>query len=313
MEQRKLTVSVGIPAYNEEANIKYLLDDLLSQKQDTFILKEIIVISDGSTDRTMDIAKAFDNDKMRLLEDGKREGKIKRLNEMFGVFKGDLLVQFDADVRLSDKFVLEKMVKPFLMYEQTALVCGNHKPSSPKGFIERSAYFGVQVWDDAINMLGERDGRYRCTGQIRAFSRQFLETFRFPLDIGSGEDTFSFYFAKIHHFKVVFVRDALIYHRLPTTFKDYMHQMSRFIYAKNQMEQYFTEEQCKEYETMTTVIRMKSLLKNVFRSSPITVLGFLILHIAPRVAVLTYKHKRIWDIASSSKNLNADSRESNVG
>ncbi len=303
MEQRKPTVSVGVPAYNEAANIGYLLSDLLSQKQDSFILKEILVLSDGSTDRTEDIVRSFGDGRIRILADQKREGKIKRLNELFDIFSGDILVQFDADVRLREASVIEEMVKPFLADAQTALVCGNHTPSEPKGFIERAAVFGVQVWDDALDMLGERDGRYRCTGQIRAFSRKFLEQFSFPLDIGSGEDTYSFYYAKVNNFKVVFARNALVYHRLPTTLKDYTRQMSRFIYAKDQMGQYFTKEQCAKYETMTATIRIKALLKNVFTSSPLTVIGFLILHIAPRVAVLTYEHKRVWDVAKTSKNL----------
>ena len=303
MERYKPTVSIGVPAYNEEANIKYLLADLLSQRQDAFTLKEIIIISDGSQDKTADIAREFGGNKIRVIDDGRREGKVKRLNELFDIFTGDILVQFDADVRLREASVIEELVRPFLTDPQTALVCGNHKPSEPKGFIERAAVFGVQVWDDALDMLGERDGRYRCTGQIRAFSRKFLEQFRFPLDIGSGEDTYSFYYAKVNGFKVIFARDAIVYHRLPTTLKDYTRQMSRFIYAKDQMGQYFTKEQCAKYETMTGRIRIRALLKNVVRSSPLTVFGFLILHVAPRVAVLNYEHKRMWDVAKTSKSL----------
>jgi glycosyltransferase involved in cell wall biosynthesis len=303
MNPYKPIVSIGVPAYNEEANIRYLLNDLLSQKQDTFVLNEIVVISDGSTDNTVAIAKTFASEKIRVVNDGKRTGKLKRLNDLFETFTGDILVQFDADVRLSNSTVVEELVKPFLADRQTALVCGNHKPSPPKGFIERAAVFGVQVWDDALDMLGERAGRYRCSGQIRAFSREFLQGFRFPLDIGSGEDTYSFYYAKVNTFKVTFARNALVYHRLPTTLGDYTRQMSRFIYAKNQMSQYFAKEQCATYETMTASVRIKALVKNVFKSSPLTVMGFLILHIAPRISVLTYEHKRLWDVAKTSKNL----------
>lgn len=303
----KPTLSIGVPAYNEEANIGYLLRDLLSQKQDTFILKEIIVISDGSQDGTASIAKSFGNGLIRVIDDGKSEGKIKRLNELFRLCTGDILAQFDADIRLSDALVLEELVKPFLTDARTALVCGNHKPAPPKGFIERSAVFGARVFDDAIDMLGEQGGRYRCTGQIRAFSRRFLEQFRFPPDISSGEDTYSFYYAKVNDFKIVFARNAVVLHRLPTTLKDYTSQMSRFIYAKNQIGRYFTREQCARYETMTALLRLKALLKNAVRSSPLTVIGFLILHIAPRIAVLTYKPKRVWDVAKTSKNLRVSS------
>lgn len=48
---KKLSVSVGIPAYNEEQNIASLIFGILKQKVNNITLKEIIVISDGSTDK----------------------------------------------------------------------------------------------------------------------------------------------------------------------------------------------------------------------------------------------------------------------
>ena len=51
----KLTLSIFIPAYNEEANIEHLLRSILSQKQDNFKLSDINVVSDGSSDKTEEI------------------------------------------------------------------------------------------------------------------------------------------------------------------------------------------------------------------------------------------------------------------
>ena len=51
--RKKLTVTIGIPAYNEEANVRNLLVSLLAQKETNFKLQEIIVVSDGSTDKTV--------------------------------------------------------------------------------------------------------------------------------------------------------------------------------------------------------------------------------------------------------------------
>ena len=42
---KSLAVTIGIPAYNEEANIAFLLEDILKQRQETFQLKKILVIS----------------------------------------------------------------------------------------------------------------------------------------------------------------------------------------------------------------------------------------------------------------------------
>ena len=58
---KKPTLSIGIPAFNEEANIYFLLKDLLSQKMDQFNLERIIVNSDGSTDDTIEQVKRIKN------------------------------------------------------------------------------------------------------------------------------------------------------------------------------------------------------------------------------------------------------------
>ena len=49
---KKQTVTIGIPAYNEEQNIGVLLSKLLAQKQIHYKLKEILIYLDGSIDHT---------------------------------------------------------------------------------------------------------------------------------------------------------------------------------------------------------------------------------------------------------------------
>ncbi len=46
------TISIGIPAFNEAVTIKRLLRSVLAQKEKGFVLREIIVLCDGSTDGT---------------------------------------------------------------------------------------------------------------------------------------------------------------------------------------------------------------------------------------------------------------------
>ena len=53
MKTHKPTVTVAISAYNEEGNINYFLKSVIKQKIKNFTLKKILVISDGSTDKTV--------------------------------------------------------------------------------------------------------------------------------------------------------------------------------------------------------------------------------------------------------------------
>lgn len=109
----KMSVSIGIPAYNEESNIKYLLESILKQKPLSYYLKEIIVLSDGSTDKTEYIVKKMIHQYpvIKLINDGKRLGHTGRLNQLYKLNTSDILIQVDADVQLAHYLSIENMIK----------------------------------------------------------------------------------------------------------------------------------------------------------------------------------------------------------
>ncbi len=72
-----LTCSIGIMAYNEEANIGRLLKAVLSQKLKTVAITEIVVVASGCTDSTEAIVRDWTkrDPRIRLLSQEKRLGK----------------------------------------------------------------------------------------------------------------------------------------------------------------------------------------------------------------------------------------------
>ena len=63
----KITLSIGIPAYNEQANIRNLLDSIFMQKRDRFEISEVIVLSDASSDQTNNIVKNYSNQIVEII------------------------------------------------------------------------------------------------------------------------------------------------------------------------------------------------------------------------------------------------------
>jgi len=57
MAQKIIKVSIGIMAYNEEANIGRLLARLLEQRTQKVKIEKILVVASGCTDRTEDIVR----------------------------------------------------------------------------------------------------------------------------------------------------------------------------------------------------------------------------------------------------------------
>src|SRR5438034_1198422 len=93
-------VEVGIPAHNEAANIAKLLRSIFDQEQDMYRLAKVIVVSDGSVDRTVDTARQINNPKLEVIAHTDNQGKPARINELFRRAESDILVLIDADVVL---------------------------------------------------------------------------------------------------------------------------------------------------------------------------------------------------------------------
>jgi glycosyltransferase involved in cell wall biosynthesis len=97
----KPLVSILIPAYNAEATIAETLRSAIGQ---TWSRKEIIVIDDGSTDRTAAIAKSFNSKHLKVVSTENR-GLSAAVNTGLSLSVGDYIQELDAD----DILVLDKI------------------------------------------------------------------------------------------------------------------------------------------------------------------------------------------------------------
>jgi biofilm PGA synthesis N-glycosyltransferase PgaC len=106
--------SVGITAYNEEANIGQLLDALRSQRLFQVEIAEIIVVASACADRTEDIVRAHmeEDPRVRLICQERREGKTSAINLFLMQAHCDICVLESGDT-LPDKDCIEKMVSMF--------------------------------------------------------------------------------------------------------------------------------------------------------------------------------------------------------
>lgn len=92
---RSRPVSVVIAARDEEINIKARIENLLVQDYPPEML-EIIVVSDGSTDRTVEIARRFEDEGVEVLELPGKQGKAAALNVGVESASHDIVLFADA-------------------------------------------------------------------------------------------------------------------------------------------------------------------------------------------------------------------------
>ena len=125
----KPSVSLLISAYNEEKSIEEKLKNSLALDYPKGLL-EIIVISDGSEDRTNEIAKRFNHQGVILKDYATRSGKSICLNRVVPTAKGDIIIFSDANSNYQQDAVKE-LIKHFLNPE-IGFVSGTTKYVSEK-------------------------------------------------------------------------------------------------------------------------------------------------------------------------------------
>ena len=108
-------ISIIIPAYNEENNIKVKIDSVLNALQRVNVEVEVIIGSDGSTDRTVEIASAYLQElkaaNWRVVE-FPNEGKCNTINKLVNLARGDVIISTDADIVVPENAV-EIILKAF--------------------------------------------------------------------------------------------------------------------------------------------------------------------------------------------------------
>jgi glycosyltransferase involved in cell wall biosynthesis len=99
---KSFTLSIVIPAYNEERTIVSLLQAVLDAPLDNGIGKELIVVNDGSKDKTVELVRSFmaENEEanIQLFEQDKNRGKGAALHRGILEATGEYLIIQDADL-----------------------------------------------------------------------------------------------------------------------------------------------------------------------------------------------------------------------
>lgn len=135
MGSSKVSVSVIIPVYNQELYIGRCLRSLIDQSlsKDNY---EIIVIDDGSTDKTKKILKSFAGN-IKSLNNKLNKGLPYSLNEGIKSSKGRFVVRVDSDDYVNREFL--KFLQMYLLYnnETNAVSCDYYLVDDKEAIIKK--------------------------------------------------------------------------------------------------------------------------------------------------------------------------------
>ena len=104
-------VTIGIPFYNPGPAFIDAVRSVFAQSYPNW---ELLLVDDGSTDGSVDLAKRIKDPRVRVFVDGKHQGLVARLNQITDLASGSYIARMDAD----DLMHPERIEKQVMFLEQ---------------------------------------------------------------------------------------------------------------------------------------------------------------------------------------------------
>lgn len=274
MRNSKLpTVTVGIPAYNEEGNLMFLLESILRQKAISYRLHEIIIICDGCTDKTAIIAKEISKShrNIRVVARKQRRGKSQALNHLYRIFDADFLFQPDADLVMADENVIEELVKPMIQFGHVNLTSPTHTAYPDSSFWATMALYSYDIFAEA--MVKYRDGVNAYTVMGASMIRgTFAKRHKYPKGI-IGDQTFLFASVMNENAEgYAFVKKANVYFRTIASFAEWRALAVRSTLADKQtVLDKFGSDIVAQYYTLPRNLYVQSIIGHFLKNPFITI------------------------------------------
>jgi cellulose synthase/poly-beta-1,6-N-acetylglucosamine synthase-like glycosyltransferase len=217
MSGSKIKCSVGITAYNEEANIGRLLQAMIDQRLYEVEITEIIVIASGCTDRTEDIVREYMevDPRIQLYVQEQREGKTSAINVFLKHAKEKICVLESGDT-LPREDTVEKMV---IMFRDPAVgMTGAQKVAvnTPDHVVGVLSHLRLQMEHQLCLEIPR-------LGELIAFRKVFDQM---PPEVAMDE-AFVEAFIIRRGMQVRYAPDAVVYNMGPETVGDFVKQRRR--------------------------------------------------------------------------------------
>ena len=173
-------LSVVVPCYNEEATIESLLDQVLASPW----VAEVIVVDDGSRDRSREILSGIDNSRVRVILHDVNQGKGAALRTGFAHAGHEYVVVQDADLEY-DPNEYGVLLEP-LLTDRADVVFGSRFLS---GRPHRVLYFWYSMGNKFLTLMSNMFTDLNLTDMetcYKCFRREVIQSI--PIE----EDRFGF-------------------------------------------------------------------------------------------------------------------------
>lgn len=213
-------VSIVMPAYNAEATIRGAITALLAQQSPW--PREIIIVDDGSTDRTAELVSSFRG--VRVLHQPNGGPALAR-NAGAAAARGDVLAFIDSDCEAAPNW-LDHIVSPLEDPDVTAVkgAYRTRQRALPARFVQLE-------YEDKYDRLSRRGSIDFVDAYSAAFRRGAFEAaggYSSAFPTACAEDVDLSFRMEHAGARMVFQPQAVVYHRHPERFRTYLRKKFRF-------------------------------------------------------------------------------------
>ncbi len=222
-------ITIAIPAFNEEKTLSKTLDSLRALNYPQNHLK-VIVVDDGSVDRTAAIAYTYQQKysqfHLRVLRT-KNQGKSKAINTALAQTTTPFFALLDADTRVSAG-ALSALVQE-IFDTQAAAVISVVKVDNPQNMYERLQHVEYTLSNLFRRLMGVVDTLFLTHGGFCLFRTAVLKKVHgFSEASGNTEDLELGLRLKSRKYHIVFAKNAVTYTTVPKTFLTLWRQRVRW-------------------------------------------------------------------------------------
>ncbi len=218
------SVSITIPAYNEEDTIGMTIESVLDLEYPKELL-EIIVVDDGSQDSTAEEVKKYtDRDQVRLVQQ-ENQGKGAALNTGISEATGKLFACVDADSRL-EQDALKNLVSHF--DGDTGAVASAMKVHEPQNLVQRIQWLEYLVGIYTREILGHLGAINVTPGPFSIYRRSALEEMGGFDEESLVEDQEVCYRMHRDGWEIGHARNAVVHTVATSDWKAFYHQRKRW-------------------------------------------------------------------------------------
>jgi glycosyltransferase involved in cell wall biosynthesis len=168
--KKRSFISVIVPAYNEEKNIELAVDEVKKVLDNSPWSYEIIIVDDGSKDKTYEISK---NTGSKILKHEVNQGKGFAIRDGIKLAKGDIIVIQDADLTISAK-TIPSIIKKITGDNYDAAYATRLAGKVEDGSMPLYRIFGNILFAKILSLITGQKLTDTLSGQ-KGFKRQIFE------------------------------------------------------------------------------------------------------------------------------------------